>query len=196
MPKFTKAFRVPGLLGVSNAARTETNVVSGRRIHMYIPPPPPPALEPSPRSAGEGLANKIHMEDAHGLPSPEAIPKDELPSSDPVAFEEVAYPSPRLKRTRSRNGRAGRPINNISINIQYRDPHGSQNYRPPSPPTSDIPIAVDSMGSDVHVQVDVQGIRQNYPARRTSLRKVLSILHLSLYFWNIHSFFLCRLVSQ
>ncbi|KAF8908560.1 hypothetical protein CPB84DRAFT_1822099 [Gymnopilus junonius] len=160
-----------------NAVRKETSVISGRRIQMYIPPPPPSNNKQAilKNAQGNALAASLTREQNEGRPSsPEFELTKDATSSDPVTFEEDTYPSPNLKRTRSSNlaSREIRtPINNISITLQYSDTLAAPAYRPISPPTSDIPIPVDDAEPDVHLKVDVQAIRRNYPARRASLRK-------------------------
>ncbi|KDR72702.1 hypothetical protein GALMADRAFT_761661 [Galerina marginata CBS 339.88] len=177
-PRLTRPFLLPGLLPVANAAKNETTVVSGRRIQMYLPPPPPAIDRSSERAIERNQGNifeptvKYHR-DARNVdldpPSPPSRAHKTERSSSPMTFEENVYPSPSSSRLSKPRRQAGNTADGISFTVRYQDRH-SPAYRPLSPPTSDMTVPVDP-NPDIRIDVDVQAMRRNYPAKRAFLRK-------------------------
>jgi hypothetical protein len=162
-----------------------------RRVHTYLPPPPPPALLPKntlhrtePIPEPESNRQEYRQQDlveeieqfSDSMPLDKVL-KDEEETT--FAFGAEAYPSPRKIHL-------PRPVISQSHKRHAADPdaHGASElgspakttaYRPPSPPTSDLPVPADDDAGEkeVHVEVDVKKIRKDYRSTKALRQKVL-----------------------
>ena len=154
------------------------------KVKVYLPPPLKFVNVKRPTSSkNSGYCNKNELsmegrEDGR-----------DVSSSSPRSFYTDAYLSPgpssskrspsfsHAKRARNYTPPRSRP------GVRMVAP-----YRPPSPPTSDLPIPSDA---DIHVEVDHGGIQSRYAEMKRLLRKVLcSFFHFCFFYilWVRHTY--------
>lgn len=149
---YPKSFYIPGL-------KTETNAtLVTRRVAVYLPPP---------KSVDVGCpTNSEYNRTGPSMKGTED--RNYIAPSSPTNFDTDAYPSPSTSSSKllpSSNSQARRARNCTPPS------RPGTSYRPPSPPTSDLPIPSD--GLDAHLEVDYEGIQRRYPKMKQLLRKVL-----------------------
>ena len=156
------------------------------KIKMYLPPPPLNFVDVKRPTSNKnsGHSNRI-------VPSMKETEDGEhvSPPSSPTNSYTDAYPSPSKsspKLSLSFVSQAKRARN-------YTPPPRSSrrvvaHYRPPSPPTSDLPN-IPSDADDVHVEVDHEGIQLRYAEVKRLLRKVF-VFHIFL----IYIYFECDIL--
>ena len=146
------------------------------KVKVYLPPPlnfVDVKRPTSSKNSEYSKRNELSMEETENG-------KHVSPSS-PTNFYIDAYPSPSpssSKRSLSFIPQAKRASN-------YTPPRSRPgvrvvtSYRPPSPPTSDLPIPSDA---DIHVEFDHEGIELRYAEMNRLSRKVLCS-YFVIYFW-------------
>ena len=174
---YTQSFLIPGLR-VPPAVKAETNATStSRRQHVYLPPPPSSVDVRCPRT------NKNSKYSENG-PSVEATKDRYSTPSSPASSDVNAYPSPNASSPKFSIVLFS-PANktqNSTPSQSRRQVRAMAPYRPPSPPTSDLPIPSDD-ARDIHLEVDPKGIECRYPELKRLSRKVL--LYSYLFYVNI-----------
>jgi hypothetical protein len=133
---------------------------------VYLPPPLNFVDVKRPTSnKNSGYSNRI------GLSMKKTEDRNHVSPSSPTNYYTDAYPSPcpsssKLSLSFSHAKRARNytpPRSRSGVRVVA-------SYRPPSPPTSDLPIPSDS---DIHVEVDHEGIQLRYAEMKRLSRKVL-----------------------
>jgi hypothetical protein len=130
------------------------------KVKVYLPPPlnfvdvKRPTLN---ENSGYSNRNKHSMEEAEKRKhvSPSSLTNlytDAYPSPSPSSSKPFI---PQVKRARNHTSPRSRVVTS---------------YRPPSPPTSDLPIPSDA---DIHLEVDHEGIQLRYAEMKRLSRKVL-----------------------
>ena len=184
-PTFTKSFHIPGLR-LPPTTKAETIVApAAPRVKAYLPPPLNFVDVKRPTSNKDSGCNSNEIE----LSMRETEDRKHVsPPSSPISFYTDAYPSPstssskpslsfipQAKRARNYTPPRSRPGVRVVTS-----------YRPPSPPTSDLPIPSDA---DIHVEVDHEGIQHRYAEMKRLSRKVLCSIFFFfscffLFFWG------------
>ena len=188
-PTFTKSFHIPGLrLPTTTRMKTETIATTSTapKMTMYLPPPlkfvdvkRPTSNKNSGHSNGNELSMKETEDRKRGSPSSDSSPTnyfytDAYPSPS-RSSSKLSLSFPQAKRDRNCTPPRSRPGVRVVPMVSYR---------PPSPPTSDLPIPSDA---DIHVEVDQEGIQLRYPEMKRLSRKVLcSYFVFSLSFFNFY----------
>ena len=163
--------------------KAETIAISAApKVKMYLPPPlnlvdvKRPTSNKNSRNSNRDELSMEEREDGRNVSS-----------SSPISFYTDAYPSPGPSNSkvslsfpqatkRARNYTPPRSHPGVRVVAPY--------YRPPSPPTSDLPIPSDA---DIHVEVDHEGIQFRYADMKRLSRKVLCSIFISFFFLNILS---------
>ena len=151
------------------------------KMKVYLPPPlnSVDAKRPtSNKNSGHRNKNELRMEETentkHVSPSsPANFYTDAYPSPSPSSSKHSLSFIPQAKRARYYTPPRSRPGVRVVTS-----------YRPPSPPTSDLPIPSDA---DIHVEVDHEGIQLRYPEMKRLSRKVLCLYY---YFFFFLAFFM------
>ena len=155
------------------------------KMKVYLPPPPLNFVDVKRPTSNKnsGCSNRI-------VPSMKETEDREhvSPPSSPTNSYTDAYPSP-SKSSSSKLSLSF--ISQAKRARNYTPPRSSRrvvaHYRPPSPPTSDLPIPSDA--DDVHVEVDHEGIQLRYAEMKRLSRKVF-VFHYSYFIFFILFFFL------
>ena len=162
------SFCIPGLplLSMMEAEANATNASSaGRRMKVYLP------LLPNSIKVKHPTTDKNSINERED--------RKNVSSSSPT-FDEDAYPSPSRSSSKSLSFTSqGKRVQNYMPQRPQHAVSAVAPYRPPSPPTSDLPIPSDA--TDVHLEVDFEGIQFRYPEMKRLSRKVLCSHLLRLY---------------
>ena len=150
---------------------------AARKVKMYLPPPLNAVDVRYPTTKKNSEYNRTGL-------SMDSDETEDRKRAFPTNFEANPYPSPSTSRSNPLLISSAKGAHN------YTPPRGRPGarvdpYRPPSPPTSDLPIPNDA---DISVQVDHEGIRLRYPGTKRLSRKVLCS-----YFFLILIIFECDL---
>jgi hypothetical protein len=159
VPTYTKPFRIPGLrLPPTMKAETIT-APAARRVKMYLPPLPNAVDVRYPTTKKNSESNRTGL-------SMDSNETEDRKHASPTNVYPNPYPSPSTSRSNPLLISSAKRAHN------YNPPRTVRvaPYRPPSPPTSDLPIPSDA---DISVKVDHEGIRLRYPGMKRLLRKVL-----------------------
>jgi hypothetical protein len=138
-----------------------------RRMKIYLPPPLNAVDVTSPTT------NK----NSDGLGMKETEDRKHIHPPSPSNFDAYAYPSPSSNPSLALISQAKR-AHNFTPPPSRPGVRVVTSYRPPSPPTSDLPIPSDA---EICVEVDHEGIKLGYPKMKRLSRKVLC-LYLSCFF--------------
>ena len=165
-PTFTKPFHIPGLrrLLVPPTMKAETITTSAvPKVKVYLPPPLNfvDVKHPSSKKNSGYLSEEVTENRKHASPSssPTNFYTDAYPSPGPSSSKLPPSFIPQAKRARNYTPPDSRPGVGVVTS-----------YRPPSPPTSDLPIPSDG---DIQVEVDHEGIQLRYAKTKRLSRKVL-----------------------
>lgn len=197
-PTITKSFRIPGVR-LPPTTKTETIATSAApKMKVYLPPPPLNFVDVKRPTSNKnsGYSNRFEpsvkeMED-----------RKHVSPSSPTNFYSDAYPSPSRSSSKkvspsfvsqSKRARNYTPPRSSRPRVRTMAP-----YRPPSPPTSDLPIPSDA--DDIQVEVDHEGIQHRYAEMKRLSRKVLCsyfvVLFCHFYVLSAYSSFFCVLCSS
>ena len=177
-PTFTKSFHIPGLR-LPTTMKAETIATSAApKVKVYLPPPLNFVDVMRPTSNKKySDRNDFSIEETENR-------KHVSPSSSPTKFYTDAYPSPGPSSSKL----APSFIPQAKRARNYTPPgsrHGVgvvTSYRPPSPPTSDLPIPSDA---DIQLEVDHEGIQLRYAETKRLSRKVLCSYFIFFFFFII-----------
>jgi len=193
MPSLTKPFTLPGLRPANVMGKQEVkHTQSHRKVHLYVPPPLVPE-KPNPHG-GKSEGHHPDLPNASGTSSPthpsyacsSFVSLDGAIETKSQTNEDV-YPSPsrshvlrpsipqtltrKNERTDIRLAREGRP---------------TPIYRPPSPPTSGLPMPDED--TDIHTPINPEHVRKKHCATKALFEKVFADLFFSSQYIRTHLF--------
>ena len=169
MPSFTKPFILPGLLSADVLGKPEVkNIQNGRKVHLYVPPPLAPGNSNSNDREGEQRGSQFLKTNGSRNPShtSSSVSLNRAPEIQSSTAADV-YPSPSRLRVSRPSSLVTRGCKDVPLTSKGQI---SPVYRPPSPPTSDLPIPGED--TDMHFRIDPQDVRKKHPAAKALFEKV------------------------